>query len=101
MPDDKPAPPYAVVEWDDAWEDTKRVLEDEEYYESGYIMHDAGWLKTDGDRVIVCRQYSDSASHDQGFRMFANCLSVPRTMVRRLTVNGQVIYVRDDLKDAK
>lgn len=76
-------PKLAILEWQDAWSDEKRVVEGDPYYERVVLIKEVGWVMIDNDDVVVlCREYSDHVVHDE--RMFSACVSVPRGMVRKL-----------------
>jgi len=83
MIDDK-RPRLAILVWQDAWSDEKRVLADDPYYTREVLITEAGWvMHDDEERVVICREFSDHVTHDE--RMFSSCISVPRGMVRELT----------------
>ena len=83
MADAKVPPRLATLVWEDAWSDERRVMEGDDYYKNVVLINEVGWVMFDDDeRVVLCREYTDHAVHDE--RMFSACAVVPRGMVREL-----------------
>lgn len=77
-------PKIAIMVWQDAWSDERRVMTGDDYYLRDVFITEVGWVMCDDDeRVVLCREYSDHVVHAE--RMFSSCISVPRGMVRKLT----------------
>lgn len=76
-----------MVVWEDAWSDDKRVPDAEGYYEQTVLVEESGWLKTNNkERVVICRQFSDHVVHEDNERMFSSCISIPKSLIRKMKV---------------
>ncbi len=85
----QPKPPkMIVVEWDDAWGETKIVREDDDRFEQGYPGFQAGFLKSADDKfVVICREWwpglPTASEGDSPY--YAHCTSIPRSLIRSVT----------------
>ncbi len=76
-------PPLVYVEWDDAWSDSQMVMADSDYYEEPCPMFSVGFLKSEGEQVVICATWGPAAAgHGEHFD---RCLSLPRGIIRRIT----------------
>ena len=86
----EPKPPkMVVVEWDDAWSETKAIKPDDPRFEQGYPGFQTGYLKSADDKfVVVCREWWPGlASEDEPDPPhYAFCTSIARSLVRSVTL---------------
>lgn len=79
-------PPMVLVEWLDAWSDTKTVEPDNDYFTAAWPSFTAGYLQRKTAEVVVvsltwCRDHP----HDDGPAGFRHTICIPRGMVRKIT----------------
>ena len=76
-------PPIVLVEWNDAWSDKTTIHEGSRDYERGYPCLAVGFLRAEGEYVVVCRAWVPRRDADEP-EPFSDCVSVPRELVTRV-----------------
>ena len=80
-------PKMVVVEWDDAWGDSKIAEPGDDRFQSGYRGFQTGFLKSADEKfVVVCREWwpgHPSDTKDKAHYQF--CVSIPRSLVKSVT----------------
>ena len=82
----------AIVDWLDAWVDTKSVdIADSTYFEHSWPVSDCGFVKAiTKDFVILCLSYTPANSDIDADASFKTCAHIPRKMVTKITYLEEV-----------